>query len=101
MDFLLLYKLGESKEKYLMVLGILIGMISGVTFPLTVYVWGKEIDHIVENFSNLGDSLDISRNYFLVLVGIAIFGLLTNTLLFAIWKLISQTIARKFRERYV
>ena len=84
-----------------MVIGIFIGMVSGVTFPLTVYVWGKEIDHIVENFSNLKDSLDISRNYFLVLIGIAIFGLLVNTLLFSIWKLISQTIARKFRERYV
>ncbi len=82
-------------------IGIAVGLISGVVFPMAIFFWGKEIDHISEDSSNLKNTLDISRNYFLALVGVAIFGLIINSILFAIWKLISQTIARKFRERYV
>lgn len=52
-----LYKFGEPKDKALMVLGILLGLISGVPFPLFVYFWGKEIDNININYNDLSGSL--------------------------------------------
>lgn len=45
-DFFRLYDFCDSGEKTLVVLGVIVGLISGTAFPVFVYFWGKEIDHI-------------------------------------------------------
>ena len=52
-DFIHLYKYGEEYDKIVMIFGILIGLASGVTFPLFAYFWGKEVDHINLHYATL------------------------------------------------
>jgi hypothetical protein len=40
-DFLRLYQYGEGREKILLVLGIFVGLASGITIPIFIYFWGK------------------------------------------------------------
>ncbi len=84
-----------------MIIGIILAMISGVTFPLFMYFWGKEVDHVVNDYNVLSDTLDTSRNYFLAFIGLGISSFFINGLVFAIWKLLSETIAKKIRIKYL
>lgn len=45
-DFFKLYDFCDSSEKTLVILGVIVGIISGVAFPVFVYFWGRELDHI-------------------------------------------------------
>lgn len=88
-DFIRLYDYCDSSEKGLVVLGVIVGLISGTAFPIFVYFWGKETDHIFNELATISQSLDKSRNYFLAFIGMGLAAWLINTLLFAIWRVIS------------
>lgn len=101
MDFYDIYKFSGQKQKIIMIFGIILALISGVTFPLFVYVWGKEMDHTIRDADNLANTLDISLKYYIAFMGLAIASLLINALLFAIWNFLSETIAKLFRMNYL
>lgn len=101
MDFLHLYKYGERSDKALMFLGIFVGLASGVTFPLFVYFWGKEMDHINVDYAILSKTIDTSVYYYVAIVVTGIVAFLVNGAAFSIWKLLSVSIARKFRVKYL
>lgn len=88
-DFIRLYDYCDSSEKGLVILGVIVGLISGTAFPIFVYFWGKETDHIFNELATISQSLDKSRNYFLAFIGMGLAAWLLNTILFAIWRVIS------------
>ena len=87
--------------KCLIFLGVLVGLASGVTFPIYVYQWSKETDHIFNEFRTLNKSLNTSRNYFFVYVGIGVATWIIHTFLFMIWRVIGESVSQQFRKKYM
>lgn len=84
-----------------MILGIILALISGVSYPLYLYFWGKQIDHTVDDLLILSSTLDKSLKLFMSLIGLAVGSFLINGVVFALWKLLSERIAYQFRVRYL
>ena len=72
-----------------------------MTFPVYVYEWSKETDHIFNQFTKLSESLDQSRDYFFVYVGIGIITWILDIILFIIWRVIGETVSQRFRKKYL
>lgn len=100
-DFFRLYDFCDSGEKALVVLGVIVGLISGTAFSVFVFFWGKEIDHIFNELPTISQSLNKSRDYFLAFIGIGLAAWLLDTVLFAIWRVVSESISHKFRKYYL
>jgi ABC-type multidrug transport system fused ATPase/permease subunit len=100
-DFFEIYSFGGFQEKVLMIFGIIIALGSGVIVPLFMYYWGKQIDHTIQNYTNLGDTLDEALQYYLSIIGLAVGSFAINGLSFSIWKVLSERIAYKFRVKYI
>lgn len=88
-DFFAIYKFGDCKDKSLMILATILGICSGVSYPLFIYFWGKELDHSTSDYYVLIDKLDVSLHYYLALTGVGLGAFLVNGIVFALWKFLS------------
>lgn len=100
-DFVAIYKFEERFDSFLMLIAVILAMISGVSFPLFMYFWGKEIDHVVDDIAILASTLDKSRNFFLAFLGLGICSFIISGIIFALWKLLSETTANRIRVKYL
>lgn len=85
----------------MMILGILLALASGVTFPLFMYFWGGHVDHLISNYWILHTQMDKSV-YFLkafILLGVGSF--VIHGIVFAVWNMLSESIAQKIRAKYM
>lgn len=100
-DFFKLYSFCGFREKWLIVLGSIIGLVSGTAFSTYIFFWAKEADHVINEFPTLYQSTDKSKNYFLIMGGLGVVAWIIDTILFTIWRVISESISHKFRKYYL
>lgn len=89
LDFFHIYSLGDCQDKTFMAFGIILALCAGVTFPLFMYFWGKEIDHTINDYWALRDKLDVSLRYYMAFIGLAVGSFLIDGIIFALWKFLS------------
>lgn len=100
-DFLDIYATGERKDTVMMVIGILLALCSGISFPLVMYFWGKEVDHLTIDYFNLANTMDISLHHYLAFIGIAVGSFFLDGIVFAFWKVLSEKTAYRYRVSYM
>jgi hypothetical protein len=84
-----------------MLFGVILALCSGVTFPLFMYFWGKEIDHTINDINTLSDTLDKSLNNYIAFISLGVASFLIDGIVFALWKMLSERIAYRFRIKYM
>ena len=52
-DFFQIYSYGGTKDKVIMIFAIILALGSGVAIPLFMFIWGKELDHLMADFKQL------------------------------------------------
>jgi hypothetical protein len=72
-----------------MIVGIILALCSGVSYPLFMYFWGKEINHTMDDYYILSSTLDKSLILFISFISLAVGSLIINGFVFALWKLLS------------
>lgn len=85
----------------MLILGIVLALASGVSFPLFMYLWGRQIDHTIHDYFILATKLDTSFYYLIMFNILGAGSFLINGAVFAVWKLLSGNIAQKFRTMYM
>lgn len=66
-----------------------------------MYYWGRQVDHSIDDYWILADKLDVSLFYLITFNLLGVGSFIIDGAVFAIWKLLSENIAQKFRERYM
>lgn len=100
-NFFQIYRFGGCQDKVLMFFGIVFALCAGVTFPLFMYFWGKQIDHTIFDFFFLSERLDKSLQYYIAFIGLGVGSFLIDGVVFAIWKVLSERIGYLFRVKYM
>jgi ATP-binding cassette subfamily B (MDR/TAP) protein 1 len=93
--------LANTSDKYLIALGIVVGLFSGLSYPLFVYIWGKEVDAYADPNNSIDDIVQICLRYLLYFFIIGICSLAINGVSFWIWVWISESLAVRCREKFI
>jgi hypothetical protein len=56
-DFIKLYSYADGKERFAILLGTIVGMVSGVSHPLFIYLWCQELDLTIQDMDDLSSHL--------------------------------------------
>ena len=78
-----------------LIAGVLLALGSGVTFPLFMYYWGRQVDHLIKDYWILAQKLDVSLFYFITFNLLGVGSFIVDGAVFAVWKLLSENIAQK------
>lgn len=66
-----------------------------------MYFWGGHVDHLIKNYWILNAKMDMSVYYLNAFLLLGVGSLLIHGLVFAVWNLLSENIAQKFRAKYM
>ena len=84
-----------------LIAGIWLALGSGVTFPLFMYYWGRQVNHLINDYWVLASKLDVSFSYLIAFLVLGVGSFIIDGTVFAVWKLLSENISQKIRERYM
>lgn len=99
--FLSLYKFTNYKDKILIIVGIMLGIISGCTSPVFIILWGKEIDLFANNYHRISMVVAELESFMWSFIALGAFSFCVSSALFSVWRIVSESIMEKCRTKYM
>lgn len=84
-----------------MIFATLLGILSGVSTPLFVYLWGLALDEEVFSIKPKRLTLEFFWNNFVLNTQLGLLAMGVQSLMFTLWKLQSKSVADRLRAKYL
>lgn len=76
-------------------------LMAGCTYPVFILKWGEVLDIFADNYHRIAMVLPTMEDYLYTFIKIGAASFVVNSLLFSIWRIISESIAERCRIRYM